>query len=1457
MSSPRDGIRQPPNVNFLAGGGEMGERIRAFDWSKSPVGLVGEWPQSLKTAVSICLGSRYPIVIWWGKEALTQFYNDAYISFLGVTKHPGWLGRSGRECWSEIWSVMAPMLESVFATGEATWSEDFLDVLDRNIPHEEGYFTFSYSPIRDDAGKVGGIFCACNETTGRVVGERRLRTLRDLGRTVMEAKSAEEACEITARTLAANPADVPFALIYLLDGEARVARLVATAGLEAGSGAAPDRIDLSEPAEELAAWPLRRAFDAAAAVRISDLAGRFGQLPGGPWPESPEAAFILPIPAPGQARPTGFLVAGLSPRRVVDADYRGFLDLVAGHVATALANAQAYEEERRRAEALAEVDRAKTLFFTNVSHEFRTPLTLLLGPTEDALAEVSDPNQRERLQVVHRNALRLQKLVNTLLDFSRIEAGRIQASYEPTDLAAFTGELASTFRSAVEKAGMRLSVNCPPLAEPVYVDREMWEKIVLNLVSNAFKFTLEGEIEVALRDAGGRVELTVRDTGSGITEEQLPHVFERFHRVEGVRARTHEGTGIGLAFVQELVKLHGGTIGVQSVPGKGSTFTVSIPKGTAHLPTERIGAARERASTALSASHYVNEALRWLPEGPLSPSISDSWVIDDLHALPIEDTDRGRAGGPLPRIVWADDNADVRDYVRRILSARYDVEAVPDGEAALAAIRRKLPDLVLTDAMMPLLDGFGLLKALRADERTRTIPVILLSARAGEEARVEGMEAGADDYLVKPFGARELLARVSAHLQMARLRRETSEALRQSEERKALLLKLSDVLRPLADPVAIQAEASRLLGEHLRVNRVSYAEVEGEEFVIQRCYASGVAPIVGRFPLAAFGETLLAVYRSGEAVAVADVAAEPRFTAAEREAYRAAEIAAFAGVMLVKDGRWVAAFGVHSAVPRTWTPDEQDLIREVAERTWAAVERGRAEEARSESERRFRDLADAMPQIVYVTRVDGTIEFVNRQWREYTRMTTAEAGELPAVIHADDLPGLMQAWQAASASGTPLTAEFRLKRASDGVYRWFLTRNVPIRDGEGRVVRWYGTSTEIDDRKRIEEELRESDRRKDEFLATLAHELRNPLAPIRNSLNILRMTGAANPTTERLHEMMERQVNHLVRLVDDLLEISRISRGKIDLRKEQVELAAVIRSAVETSRPLLEAAHHQLAISLPSEPLALDADPVRLAQVFANLLNNAAKYTDEGGQIWLTAKVAKGSQESPDGVVVSVRDTGVGIPADMLPRVFELFTQVDRSAGRAQGGLGIGLTLVRSLVQLHGGRVEARSEGLGQGSEFVVHLPLAKGSPADGARLADQPPALLSPRRVLVVDDNRDAADSLGMLLKFVGADVQVVYDGAAALKTLDVYQPAVVLLDIGMPGMDGYEVARRIRQHPRGRDVLLIALTGWGQEEDRRRTHTAGFDHHLVKPADVNALQTLLASLEGNEGSGFSSRSS
>jgi len=510
------------------------------------------------------------------------------------------------------------------------------------------------------------------------------------------------------------------------------------------------------------------------------------------WPQSlkPAVSLILSSRHPmwigwgaemsflgGQERPVGILVAGINPTRKLDPDYETLFELIAGHVASAIQNARATEDARRRADMLAELDRAKTVFFSNVSHEFRTPLTLLLAPIEEILGKAPGAvleDNRELLEVAHRNALRLQKLVNTLLDFSRLEAGRTPASYQPADLAALTSDLASSFRSACERAGLGFIIHCPRLSEPAYVDRDMWEKIVLNLVSTAFKYTLAGRIRITLREENSRAVLWVEDTGSGTPESELPRIFERFHRVEGARGRTQEGTGIGLALVQDLTRLHGGSVSVESVFGEGTTFTVEIPLGAAHLPHDRVGGDRSLTSTALSASAFVQEALRWLPNE--SPAVRSTPLDDDAAASHFSSEGR-------PRILLPDDNADMRDYVRRLLGRSHEVTAVADGSAALRLALERVPDLVLTDVMMPGLDGFGLLRALREDPRTREMPVILLSARAGEEARIEGLESGADDYLTKPFSAKELLARIEATLKLQQVRRAAHQQVERSARR--------------------------------------------------------------------------------------------------------------------------------------------------------------------------------------------------------------------------------------------------------------------------------------------------------------------------------------------------------------------------------------------------------------------------------------------------------------------------------------------------------------------------------------------------------------------------------------------------------------------------------------------------------------------------------------------------
>lgn len=743
---------------------EMARRMRAFDWTRTPLGPAALWSSSLRTSARIILTSRHPMFVWWG-EQLINLYNDGYAQFLHCL-HPWALGRPAAEVWPEIWPQVGPRAEFARRQVAGTYDEALPFVLHRKGYPEETYVTFSYSPIPDDTGGFGGILCPVTEETQRVMAERQLAVLKELAARTGEARTPREACELAAGSLATNPDDLPFALIYLRDPDSRVLSLAASSGVKPGGDVAPQKLDPDIPSY----WQVADALEARHSrviVDVSHIAATLPRVRGRFQLE--HAAFLPLLMGPQKSQAGGLVIAGLNPLRLYDNDYEQFLQFTSSTLSTAITNAQAYEVERKRSETLAELDRAKTEFFSNVSHEFRTPLTLLLGFLEE---EMQQPGRSERLHVVHRNGLRLLKLVNSLLDFSRIEAGRMTAAYAPTDLAALTADLGSVFRAAIDKAGIRFHLECSPLRRPIYVDPSMWEQIVLNLLSNAFKFTFEGEIAVSLCAVASFARLTVSDTGCGIAPTHLPHIFERFYRIQHNRSRTHEGCGIGLALVEKLVHLHGGRISAKSTVARGTTFTVEIPFGTDHLPADRIVAAHSTGEgNQLRRAALVDEVQLWLANDAVTP------LPERLpHSPPTSQA------SPRSRILVAEDNADLRLYLGSLIEREHEVVLVNDGEAALAAVHERLPDLVITELMMPRLDGYGLVARLRADPSTARLPIILLSARVEEDARIGGLEHGADDYLIKPFSARELRARINTHLGLARARQAVERTLQESNQ---------------------------------------------------------------------------------------------------------------------------------------------------------------------------------------------------------------------------------------------------------------------------------------------------------------------------------------------------------------------------------------------------------------------------------------------------------------------------------------------------------------------------------------------------------------------------------------------------------------------------------------------------------------------------------------------------
>jgi PAS domain S-box-containing protein len=1153
--------------SVFAGSSEMAARMREIDWSATPIGPVEQWPQALRTSVRMMLSGGYAMAIEWGPD-YTFLYNDGYIPLVG-SKHPWVLGRWGPEAYPEAWDFVVAFYERVKREQKAVFLADQPAPINRQNYLEDGYFTMSMSPIPDDSGNMGGMLATVLDTTGRVLEERRRHLLSDLASRTVGARTEDEVWRVTTETLGENSVSLPFAFLYDYRPSERQAYLTGTS-IETDEALRPPVIDCRN--ENL--W----RFDPALAKDgvLVELGSRASGVPVPNWPDTPKQACVAPIRLGEYGEPLGFLVAGLHPGRAFDDAYRQFIYRITEQITIGLASARAYEQERQRAEALAELDRAKTTFFSNVSHEFRTPLTLMLGPLDEVLPEASQrlsPEHHELLVAARRNGLRLLKLVNTLLDFSRIEAGRAQASYQPTDLAGFTTEIASAFDSAMKIAGLRFSVECLPIADPVYVDRDMWEKIVLNLLSNAYKFTFTGEVALTLKPRDGAVELQVRDTGVGIPEAHLDHVFERFHRIESTRARTYEGTGIGLALVAELVRLHGGSVHVESAVGAGSTFTVTVPSGTHHLPAERIRATQTLASTTIRAEAYVEEARRW--SGDESGIAGEVAMLGKRPSLALPP--KPEMAEKREVIVVADDNADMRQYLTRLLSERYEVHAVVDGRQALEATERLRPALVLADVMMPHLDGFGLLRAIRDDSAIAGTPVVLVSARAGEESRVEGLEADADDYLIKPFAARELLARVAAHVKMSKLRRETAER----EERMRSEAELErEKLRASEERLA---ETSRLYGELQRADAELQLQVE---------------------------------------------------------------------------------------------------------------------------------LLQQLPVSAWTLNPDGTPDFVNRVWLEFAGQTLDFVRSHPeawmTAVHPEDREMAARTFWEGVHSGQRFEFEIRSLRAQDGIYRWHLQQAVVLRDAQGKVLKFVGTTTDIEDQKRTEEALRQaqSDLARinrvttmGELAASLAHEIKQPISGvITNASTCLRKLGRNEPNLDELRSGVTRIARDAQRAAEIIDRIrSQFEKGPANPQTFDVngmipETVALLRDEAMRHSVLIRT---ELAVDLPK----IVGDRLQLQQVMMNLiLNSIDAMKDVNG---IREIIIQSERAEKERILVSFSDTGAGLSPQIVEKIFNPFFTTKPH------GTGMGLRISRSIIESHGGRLWAVSPS-GRGATFQFTLPVVK-----------------------------------------------------------------------------------------------------------------------------------------------------
>ena len=1435
-------------TDWLVGSGEMFERIRDKDWSDTVVGPRDQWPSPLRNALNLLLSNRYPMFVWWGPE-LINFYNDAYIPALG-SRHPDALGRPASKIWFEIWEEIGRQCALVFQ-GESTWNERVLLILQRYGFDEETYFTFSYSPIRDENGSVAGVFSAVTEETERVLGERRLRTLRELAANTASASSAQEACDTAIQSLM-NNYDLPFAAIYLSSDDKNTLRnFCSTQTLNL-----PDEINIDENLDDKKTLsPLCRVFKNGGSKLITDFGERFGEHKASIWPESITTSIVLPITQPTQKQPLGIFFAGLSTRLPVNEQYEGFLNLVAGQISNAIADAEAVNAERKRAEALAELDAAKTIFFSNISHEFRTPLTLMLGPLEDAFIHQRSP-KNEELDLMYRNALRLLKMVNALLDFSRIEAGRMKVAFEPTDLATFTSDLASVFRSAVERAGLRFNIDCPKLSRPVSVDRRMWEQIVLNLISNAFKFTFEGEINVSLKEKDDNVVLAISDTGTGISAEEIPHLFERFHRIEGARGRSVEGSGIGLALINELVKLHEGSIQVESTPDKGTIFLISIPFQDKHFAQTVVYP--ESYSVSSKSQAFIEEAVRWLPDDQQASSLPQISIPGSFESNRIKKS----------RILVADDNSDMRNYLRNLLTAQYEVETYADGNAALNAIKETPPDLLITDIMMPQVDGFELLHQLRSNPHTQSLPIIVLSARAGEESRIEGIQAGADDYVVKPFSARELLARISARLEISEMRRQAEEARTKEMQTQIFLLEVSNKIREVSDAQSLFQVVPKMIGEHLNASRCFINEISLKDGIATIYYdycSSNLPSLVGTVELANYSQVSRVDIMAGKTVVNCDTRNDQRTRDLYETSYGPDAIGAYIAVPLMRNKQWVATLWVSSDSMRVWKDWEIALIETVAEKTWLAVEKLRSESklrlqeaALIESGNRFRALVEASTQIVWMVEPHGDVIEDSPSWRKFTGQSYDEfkgLGMLNAV-HPDDREKFVKQWGLAFQKQSAFNMVFRL-RDSNGEWRWMGSNSVALFSSDKVLRGWMAMASDITLRKMAEQErerlllqeqtlrmeLEKSSRIKDEFLATVSHELRTPLNAILGWSHILRSSPMHSDENQLAVDSIYLSAANQAQLIDDLLDVSRIINGKMAIQPQYVKVSEIVASATNTFNHAIHVKNIKLNVEYEGETEALSVfvDPQRLQQIFWNLLSNAVKFTPPGGKIEI--KVSQSGSE----LIIVVLDSGTGIDQEFLPHVFERFRQADSSTTRKIGGLGLGLSIVKHLVELHGGNVKAESQGEGLGAMFTVALPLQSENVTPSVVWMDQKGNLqqksgmesaLSGVRILTIDDDSNTLKLLNAIFSKVDAKVTSCNSAREGLLALKESLPDIVICDIAMPNEDGYWFIEKVRTSagPESK-ISALALTAYASASDRERVLASGFQTFVPKPVEPAEL--------------------
>lgn len=1369
--------------DFLTSPGQLGEMIRNYDWASTSLGPIAEWPQSLKTTISLMLNTNNPTWLGWGPDNIF-FYNDAYIEVLGKEKHKWALGKPTSIVWEEIWHLIKHLSDMVFQEGKSSNIDDMHLFMRRGDFLEEVFYSFSYSPVINEQGKVGGLFCPNFETTSKILNARRNRTLAQLAEKSLINKTIEAALASAAHTLGENKEDIPFAMLYILDQQSNRTEIIKHIGTD----------DLVE--EIFPHFIEHNDNTSPYAALLSEIIttgkGKVIQLnnpelfPRGLADQVVKQAVAIPFSMTGN-KAAGIMVCGVNPTRRLDDEYYTFYEMAAGQISAAIQNVNALENERKRAEELAEIDKAKTAFFSNISHEFRTPLTLMLGPLEELLQNDSlDNREKDIIDTTHRNAIRLLRLVNTLLDFSLMESGRLRAKFVPTDISLLTKNLTASFNSITQKAGLEFIVNIQSLTRDVYIDREMWEKIVFNLLSNAFKYTLRGTITISVTQDNNNVVLTVKDTGMGIPKKELANMFTRFHRIQNTTGRSFEGSGIGLSMIKELIHQHGGEITVDSAEGQGSTFTVIIPFGKDHLPEAQIFEESIDNETFLSDA-YLKEAETMLNKE------------DNIEV------DAETIGKKQDVVLIVDDNADMRKHLKAIIEKEYRVITAINGKDALEKIQQIRPTLILSDIMMPVMDGVELLKTVKENRETASIPVILLTARAGEESKIAGYETGADDYLVKPFSAKELVARIHSQIKITNTRdhaRRQLQNLFMQAPVAICILKGKDFVVEMANDNILEmwGKPAAVMMNRPLLEGLPEAAEQGYGNLLEKVYTTGRIHIDEEAPFYKIENGIARqiyvkfVYQpfyeetgeiSGIMVLANDITlqvearkkveeSETKFRNLIHQAHMPIVILKgrdmvfdfvndaylklhnkkredLLGIKLtealpilkstaiIENLKKVMANGVtqvFSEVPVDMTKNgitetryftsvyqpliENDTITGIISIVNEVTQQYLAKKIQKQNEKDLKTILETMPQMAYRINAEGRPVYHSEKFYKYTGLTKKNANDngWRSIIHPDMTERIYKIWAHSMKTGEEFDQAFLIKRASDGMYRWHLSRAVALRNNKGEITQWIGTLTDIHEQKVFEEELEAmvnnrteelnesnllleqknaeleiTNKELESFNYIASHDLQEPLRKIQTFISFIKDRDMSPEEAQGYINKIHASAGRMTQLIKDVLIYSRLTSEQQFTKVDLNEILEIVLADYELF--INEKDGKVVKDKLP----VITAIPLQMEQLFSNLISNSLKYSDKTPVITITYK-----KNDDDGTItITFSDNGIGFEEKYSEQIFKLFQRLHGKNDYA--GTGIGLSICKKIVELHKGSISAESIP-GKGAIFNIILPV-------------------------------------------------------------------------------------------------------------------------------------------------------